>query len=95
MLLDDEASCAGKFIPVRARHAGICIGCDRFGRDSRNHVAPEAKPDEHGVWGCINRRCSGHALSVEAEAAASNPNGLVVGLHTETTAAGVACAGSS
>ena len=35
------------------------------------------------------------ALSVEAEAAASNPNGLVVGLHTETTAAGVACAGSS
>jgi hypothetical protein len=60
ILLDSSAGCAGVFLPVPNRNAGICVGCTRFGEPGPQ-IEPQAKRLSGGEWFCPNRRSAGEA----------------------------------
>jgi hypothetical protein len=60
ILLDDSAGCRG-LLRIDGRLLGLCVACDRHGKDTRNNIKPEAKRLSGGDWFCPNRRNSaGH-----------------------------------
>lgn len=65
--------CRGHVRPVTKTVAGICIGCDIYApwlRPTDRQIMAEAQRNDQGVWGCPNRRNSGHVVTVAEEEAA-------------------------